>query len=350
MSLAARSALDSWTPHLVQAVPAKSGHRPQEKAMERGKLLLGRTDNGFTRRMEAGEKAAFHSGVVASLSSTGSDPAIPFVVVSGSHWNHCLPTCTANWEMNISKRTVDTFWKANFVTHFGSGIRATLNIWLILLCLNGSWWVWEICSSSRYWAAAKLFSFICFISICPDAAAHPWEVQFISPWGAVCLQKACGWIPCTASEFSLQFSGLLVTVDQTGGSHEQDVKARGQYPVGRGHTVLSVVAREACESSVPTNSCLVLLAALHSPPLNQITQVWMQLLAKSLFIWDFLLGYVVRMRTYFQKTWKLFSHVVMCYCDWERLWKLSKPDSSVGSRVGFGQILQFYYKFGFLKV
>lgn len=52
------------------------------------------------------------------------------------------------------------------------------------------------------------------------------------------------------------------------------------YPVGRGHTVLSVVASKACESSLPTNSCLVLLATLQSIQLNQITQVWTQLLTK----------------------------------------------------------------------
>lgn len=50
--------------------------------------------------------------------------------------------------------------------------------------------------------------------------------------------------------------------------------------MGRGHTVLSVVASKACESSLPKKSCLVLLAGLHSPQLNQITQVWTQLLTK----------------------------------------------------------------------
>lgn len=55
---------------------------------------------------------------------------------------------------------------------------------------------------------------------------------------------------------------------------------RTVHPVGRRHTVLSVVASKACESSLPKKSCLVLLAGLHSPQLNQITQVWTQLLTK----------------------------------------------------------------------
>lgn len=123
-------------------------------------------------------------------------------------YTHTLQT--ERWAL---KRTVDTFWKASLVTLLGIGCRATLNIWLLPWCLNGSWCFCESCSSSGYWAAAKLFSFICFICVCPDAAAHPWEVPLTSLWGAVCQQKACGCIPCTASESSLQSSGLLVAVD-----------------------------------------------------------------------------------------------------------------------------------------
>lgn len=43
----------------------------------------------------------------------------------------------------------------------------------------------------------------------------------------MCQQKACSCIPCTAGESTLKSSGLLVTVDQTGSSHGQDIKVRG---------------------------------------------------------------------------------------------------------------------------
>lgn len=63
----------------------------------------------------------------------------------------------------------------------------------------------------------------------PKCCCTPLECSTYFPLRCSCQQKACGCIPCTATEFSLQTSGLLVAVDQTGGSHEQDVKARGQY-------------------------------------------------------------------------------------------------------------------------
>lgn len=76
---------------------------------------------------------------------------------------------TGRWEENqrISKKTVDTFWKANIVTLLGIGCWTSLNIWLLLLWLNCNWSVWEICPSPGYWAVGKLFSFICFVCIYP---------------------------------------------------------------------------------------------------------------------------------------------------------------------------------------
>lgn len=64
--------------------------------MEVEKLLLGRTYNGFTGRVGAGEEAGFHGRAVNVPSTIGGDAPLPFAVVSDSHWNHCLHTCTAN--------------------------------------------------------------------------------------------------------------------------------------------------------------------------------------------------------------------------------------------------------------
>lgn len=98
-----------------------------------------------------------------------SSPA-PFGV---SAYPHALQT--GRWEENqrISKKVVDTFWKANTVTFLGIGCWAALNIWLLLLCVNGNWSVWKICFSSRYWASAKIFSFICLIWVYPKCCCTP---------------------------------------------------------------------------------------------------------------------------------------------------------------------------------
>lgn len=102
---------------------AKSGHRPQRKTIKVEKLLLGGSCNEIMGGAEAGEEAGFHCGAVNVPSTIGADHSLLLpssrAPIGITAYPHALQTGRQEENQRISKRTVDTFYKANIVTFLG---------------------------------------------------------------------------------------------------------------------------------------------------------------------------------------------------------------------------------------